>query len=83
MKADDPARFMHDYHRKCGRHSGIPECCINWYINSWSTIVANVPVLWRAYWDYNNTEDAGYIRCSACIENSIVVELKECDCEAR
>ena len=68
---------------ECGKHSGIPECCIEWYIGPWSNIVARVPVLWKAYWDHNQTESTYYIRCPECIENKNIVKVKECDCESR
>lgn len=70
-----------DYHRECGRHSGIPECCINWYIGPWNEVVAQVPYLWATYWKANNTPiEVEYIRCPVCIENSKIVMIKECDC---
>jgi len=70
-------------HIECGKHSGIPECCIDWYIDVWSSVVVRVPVLWRAYWDYNETESTNYIRCPECIENKSVINIRECDCESR
>ena len=69
------------YHRQCGKHSGIPECCVEWYVGSWSNAVMHVPVLWKAYWDYNDNDSIDYIRCPDCIENKRNVELKECNCE--
>ena len=67
-----------DYHRECGRHSGIPECCIDWYVGPWSRVVSAIPYLWEAYWKANGAAD--YIRCPVCIENSVVVVIEECNC---
>ena len=71
------------HHRECGKHSGIPECCVEWYVGSWSSTIMNIPVLWKAYWDYNDGDSVEYIRCHVCIDNKRSVELKECNCERR
>ena len=70
-----------DWHRACGRHSGIPECCIDWFLGPWRDVVSVVPYLWKAYWEANNEhEEVDYIRCHSCIAASRVVKIKECDC---
>jgi hypothetical protein len=70
-----------DWHRECGMHSGIPECCIDWYVGPWKDVVLTIPYLWEAYWKANNRDDeVDYIRCPMCIEHSIVAIIKECDC---
>jgi hypothetical protein len=70
-----------NHHVVCGRHSGIPECCIEWFVGPWQKTILNIPVLWKAYWDYNG-EKASYIRCPGCIEGDKSVCLSSCDCEA-
>ena len=68
-------------HYECGRHSGIPECCVDWYLGPWSNAVSVVPYLWEAYWKSNNEPKApDYIRCPSCIESRRVMEVKECNC---
>ena len=70
-----------DHHRECGRHSGIPECCIDWYLGPWSNLVSVVPYLWSLHWKANyRSAEPDYIRCPPCIESNRVVEIKECEC---
>jgi len=72
-----------NYHVECGRHSGIPECCINWFIGPWSAI-RTFSWAWSLYWRENNKGvDVEYIRCLECIKDSVIVDIKECDCESR
>ena len=71
-----------NYHVECGRHSGIPECCIKWFIGPWRTVLT-FGEEWASYWQKNNRENVDYIRCLECIDKSIVVDIKECDCENR
>ncbi|MBK26101.1 MAG: hypothetical protein CME70_19040 [Halobacteriovorax sp.] len=72
-----------NYHVKCGRHSGIPECCIDWFVGPWS-FIRTFGEEWALYWQMND-KDKGveYIRCPKCIEESIVIGIKECVCENR
>jgi len=71
----------HEYHRDCGRHSGIPVCCTEWYLGPWEDVSA-VPYLWKAYWkaNFGGTEKPDYIRCPPCIESNLIVEVRECEC---
>ena len=72
-----------NYHIECGRHSGIPECCIDWFIGPWQT-VKTFGWAWALYWRENNKDvDVEYIRCLKCIKDSVIIDLKECDCENR
>lgn len=72
-----------DYHVECGRHSGIPECCIGWFTGPWKKVQA-FGEEWAAYWSKNNRgKGADYIRCPECINKSIVVDIKRCDCGGR
>jgi len=71
-----------NYHVECGRHSGIPECCINWFIGPWRAVLT-FGEEWAAYWKKNNKDEGvEYIRCPECIKKSIVADLKGCDCES-
>ena len=69
-----------EHHVICGRHSGIPECCICWYIGSWQK-TCDVPKLWETYWEANYEHaEPDYIRCPKCIASNHVVEIKRCAC---
>lgn len=70
-----------DYHRECGRHSGIPTCCVDWFVGPWSEVRIFGP-FWKLYWDKNG-DNVNYIRCLRCAEDNKAVELKDCDCDAR
>ena len=72
---------MLEFHRECGRHSDILECCIDWFVGPWQDVSA-VPYLWEAYWkaNFGEPEEPDYIRCPSCIESNHLVEPKECEC---
>tara|TARA_Y100000593_G_scaffold38054_1_gene73837 strand:- start:5134 stop:5361 length:228 start_codon:yes stop_codon:yes gene_type:complete len=65
-------------HVECGRHSGIPECCIQWFVTAWSNYVYINSDLRNKYLLVN--DNVGYIRCPTCIANRSVIKIKECDC---
>ena len=75
-----------DRHRECGRHSGIPECCIDWFLGPWLDTVVHSPKLWRSYW-HANLDRVGpapeYIRCPICIQQNRAEQTRECDCEIK
>lgn len=64
--------------RMSGRHSNIPECCIDFYEGPWEQ-------LWRTdegqrmdpRWEIN------YVRCPGCIEKDYVIEVHLCDATCR
>lgn len=65
---------------ECGLHSGIPECCILFFVRVWSGMSR-----WHreAYWwteEDMGVERPGRILCPACVVERRMVELKECDC---
>jgi hypothetical protein len=49
----------------CGRHSGIPECCIAWFVTHKGEPRPDDP-------------SAEYVRCPECMASNLVVELKSC-----
>ena len=68
------------HHKVCGIHSGIPECCINWYIGPW-TVISSLQYLRNAYWTKNEKyRDINYIRCPNCIDSGKIVQIKKCEC---
>jgi len=76
VKIGDP-----DHDWVCGRHSGIPDCCIRFFIGPWREIYANPPHH-AEYWHIMKdiAPMAEYILCPECIVESRVVTTKECDC---
>ena len=66
------------HHIKCGKHSGIPNCCIEWFISTWIPAIG-VNRDFVAVHHLNNG-DVGYIRCPKCIENNSIVAIEKCDC---
>lgn len=66
---------LRDFDRAFGRHSGIPECCVNFFVSK------NIPELME--WNKKSKKDnAKYVRCPQCIETNHVVKLLQCsrDC---
>ena len=63
------------YHREFGRHSGIPECCINFFIEVWTT---HVPVL-HYYQQKFAHLNIDYIPCPNCLVNKSFVQIHKCD----
>lgn len=66
------------YNINCGLHSGIPKCCILYYISSWH------PTLRDNYWIIKKKllgADRGfYVTCPRCILENKIVNLKKCNC---
>jgi hypothetical protein len=68
------------HHLICGRHTGIPECCIRWFNGPW-TIISSISYLREAYWQENDKHvNVDYVRCPACIHDLNIVQIKVCDC---
>jgi hypothetical protein len=62
---------------RCGLHSGLPWCCIAWYVTVWTTVAWYHPV-------FENWGDGrGYVPCPICRDKGpeSVVEVLQCDCE--
>ncbi|MBC8296925.1 MAG: hypothetical protein H8E55_14170 [Pelagibacterales bacterium] len=71
-------RFKPTSDLRCGKHSGIPLCCIFWFIFFWCP-------LWRferlRMWYFYKSYEWEYIPCVAClISKRDVGELKKCKC---
>ena len=62
------------YHREFGRHFGIPECCINFFIEVWTT---HVPEL-RYYQQKFIHLNVEYIPCPNCLVNRTFVVTHKC-----
>ena len=59
--------------RRCGKHSGIPDCCIEHYITSTLPGLAFAGKRLR-------TDDVDYIRCPDCRRADHRVTLRKCNC---
>jgi len=76
------------YHVRCGLHSGLPLCCILWYVTGWH-VMSGVPIprAFRAYWRLIRLSGRihgvqfGHIPCPACIVRGLAVHVLECDCD--
>jgi hypothetical protein len=66
------------YHWECGRHSGILDCCIQFFIGDWCTVIHPEIQNREAYLVLSG--NAGYIRCPQCILSDVYIKLKRCEC---
>lgn len=70
-----PARLAH--HVSCGRHSGIPDCCIGWFVDVWigqgACMTVEGQVRLRAV-------SFGYVPCPPCLSRGNRVVVLACDC---
>ena len=68
-------RLTKFYHIICGLRSGIPECCVKFYLTEWQEMNKR---------DKNNylaaTKRWSYIPCNKCKDTKHIAELKECHC---
>jgi hypothetical protein len=63
---------------RCGQHSGIPACCIAFFIEDWPRINSATPT---PYTEALELADPGYIACPTCLERgSFVKPLRRCRC---
>lgn len=66
------------YNINCGLHSGIPKCCILYYISSWHADFR------PRYFDTMRTvlqpASAYYIICPRCMLEKNIIETKKCNC---
>ena len=73
-------------HWECGRHSGIPDCCIVYFMIRWNNGIGENTELRNSHWNREKIVEVQfeksieYVRCPSCIENGIIVKIKECSC---
>jgi hypothetical protein len=69
--------------RRCGNCSGIPDCCVEYFITVWkeSHMGIKLPVLKEL--DKSENPGVHYIPCPTCLKNKNFIKLlpcnKECD----
>jgi len=67
---------IHDF--KCGRHSGVPTCCIFWFVCVWVPMFRFKKI---RVWYFNRILNWDYIPCLLCvITKKNVGKLKVCSC---
>jgi hypothetical protein len=66
------------YHIEFGIHSGIPSCCIEFFVDEW-----DAKRLWRQddlpLVREIHESGAQYVQCPKCLMNNCVVDLHFCD----
>jgi hypothetical protein len=67
-----------DHDIECGRHSGIPECCIQFFATKWRPVKLGCEE-WEKHWK-KIPAPAEYITCPSCTEAGRWVEIKDCNC---
>lgn len=81
-------------HARCGFHSGIPPCCITFFIKIWTKLIRSLPDFYESYAKspierdirrimelyQNSTYKTDYICCPNCFITGRVEPLRECDC---
>ena len=69
-----------EFHIAYGRHSGIPDCCIKFFVEEW-----NAKELWRDKTLYIvraiNASPAHYVQCPECLGQSQIVGIRDCRIE--
>jgi len=67
---------------KCGRNSGMPVCCIVWYLTVWKLLSFKIKCRYNEWvLDYSN-ESIRYIRCPMCKVLGRYIDMKHCLMEA-
>lgn len=76
---------------RCGRHSGIPGCCIAWYTTVWRVVLRwerfrcwtttnGIEHEWHRYHDWRD-QDAGYVQCPVCkLRRRYPAPVRSCAC---
>jgi hypothetical protein len=73
---------IHTVH--CGQHSGIPDCCILFYLTCWRRLAGDeedgIPNGYRTLVEHlGKSQDAGYIPCPACLIAGNMVQVRRCN----
>lgn len=73
---------LREWHIAFGRHSNIPECCVQFYVDWWwDARVAGSPLA-QEYWDTmqaaKDGPKVGYVRCPVCLKDRRRVTLHIC-----
>jgi hypothetical protein len=68
------------YHIAFGRHSNIPDCCIQFYVTEWYPFFENK---WRGtvYYDAVQRSEFKYVPCPKCYYMNQKAEIRICAVE--
>jgi hypothetical protein len=64
-------------HITCGLHSGIPLCCISFFIFFWN---GNIDRPGKLFDMVRKDKNSNYIRCPLCIKRNHIIKVKPCNC---
>jgi hypothetical protein len=91
-------RFIRSYHLPrdrftvkhvhCGLHSGLPDCCILFYITCWWPLTLaesddDEGNPYRDLLDGAGGRGSGYVPCPGCLAARNFVEVRPCDAQSR
>lgn len=62
------------YHLAYGRHSGIPDCCIRFWLTEWETEMTQRTTYARLV----RRASRGYVPCPKCLINKSFVQVRSC-----
>src|SRR5262245_51195025 len=66
---------------ECGLHSGIPRCCVTFYVTAWCPMWdANAFDLLADYRQLLDRRRCGFVACPACLLAGKRLMLKRCTC---
>ncbi len=81
-------------HAECGLHSGLPLCCVTWYLTAWRLLwridfhVAPVETIGEVDFlmdgvtvRYQMLAPWGYVPCPSCIVRNNRVNMRSCACD--
>lgn len=77
---------------ECGMHSGIPDCCIKFFVTVWVWVPkTRKSKTFRDYWNKmekkykygkdtldNGAKYLGYIPCPSCLHKNNFIQVKDC-----
>ena len=64
-----------DHDLQCGLHSGLPLCCVLFYVLVWARIRQGRFTRW-----YMQQHESDYIPCPLCVLRGREVRVAECGC---
>ncbi len=70
-----------EWHIEFGRDSGIPDCCISFWIDEFSPSVGidyKKEKMWVAFYRTCYPQNIFYIPCPKCVMNKTFIEIKNC-----
>jgi hypothetical protein len=70
------------YHRAFGKHSNIPDCCIDFWLTEWLTVFQDDGSGWKhPYARAVNSSKWGYVPCPECLGEGNRIKVKDCSIE--